>query len=137
MKNAFLTLIFFTSLSVFAASDDVVIVTCTENGRQPGFKSLEVVTQPSGKMRGRVTVADGRETYSYFVRRLPPIVRRSGGSLVYRAALARFQLNICTTCGTVRNQAFHATLAFRAPKRTTVYQRDQIVEFKDLACVIR
>lgn len=136
MKNAFLILIFLTSFSAFASSDDIVNVTCTPNGREAGFDSLEIVTQPSGKMRGRITVGSIHETYSYFVRRLPPIVRRNGGSLVYRAALARFRLDVCTTCGVVRGQALHASVSFRAPKRTTLFARDQMVEFKDLACVL-
>jgi hypothetical protein len=136
MRFALLILVFFTSITGFAA-DDVLNLTCTENGQAPNFKHLQLVTQPSGKMRARVTVAapnSPTETYSYMVRRLPPS-QLDGGNVNYRAALGRLKLSICPTCAVAGKPAsFHSTLSLKTSKKAKLFSPNTRLEFKELTC---
>lgn len=138
MKTGLLTLLILGSLAAFAtpSGGDVVNLTCVDT-REPGLKEVVLVTQPNGKMRARVTVANDNsptETYSYMIRRLPPTPRRIAGPVIYRAALGRFELSICRTCAPIGGNAFHSNLTFTVSKKAKVNEPYTQMAFKDVAC---
>lgn len=143
MKSLSLASILFLSLSASAVTifhgKDVENMTCVQTGsHDSGLKGISLVTQPNGKMRARVEVAipnAPKETFSYAIRRLPS-KNRVGEPVVYRAALGRFELNICRTCTPAVKNSFSSTVNLRVPKKAKFHPPSTQLSFKDVACTL-